>query len=66
MQFSRISAAQFLKMEAGARYKRVKNDQHAIDIAEAAIAMMKQGVMFSGFENDMRIFVSFRDSDLRF
>jgi len=58
MQFSRISAAQFLKMEAGARYERVKNDQHAIDIAEAAIAMMKKGVMFSGFENDMRIFVS--------
>ena len=57
MQFSRITAEQFLKMEAGVRYESVKNDQHALEVAEAAIDVMKKGVMFPGFENDMRIFV---------
>lgn len=58
VQFSKITAAQFLKMEAGARYASVKNDQHALEVAEASIDAMKRGVMFPGFENDMRIFVS--------
>ena len=58
VQFSMITATQFLKMEAGARYESVKNDQHALEVAEAAIEMMKKGVMFPGFDNDMRIFVS--------
>ena len=56
-QFSKITASQFLEMEAGDRYESVKHDPHALELAEASIDMMKRGVMFPGFENDMRIFV---------
>lgn len=57
-QFSKITAAQFLKLEAGARYESVKNDQRALEVAAGSIELMTRGVMFPGFENDMRIFVS--------
>ena len=57
VQFSKTTPAQFLKMEAGAKYASVKDDRHALEVAEDALEMMKKGVMFPGFENDMRIFV---------
>ncbi len=57
VRFSKMTALQFLKMEAGERYATVKNDPHAHEIAEASINMMKRGVMFPGFVNDMRVFV---------
>lgn len=57
-QFSKITAGQFLKMEAGARYESIKSDQHALKVAAGSIELMKKGVMFAGFENDMRIFVT--------
>lgn len=57
-QFSKITAAQFLKMEAGARYESIRSDQHALKVAAGSIELMKKGVMFPGFENDMRIFVT--------
>ncbi|MCA9264432.1 MAG: alpha/beta hydrolase [Planctomycetales bacterium] len=56
-QFSKLTTAQFLEMEAGTRYASVKDDRHALEVAEASLDMMKKGVKFPGFENDMRIFV---------
>lgn len=57
VQFSRMTPSQFLRMEAGERYPEVKNDRHALEVAEASIDLMKKGLGFPGFENDMRIFV---------
>ena len=57
-QFARMTAKQFLKMEAGRRFSSVADDPKAIQICEAAIAAMQTGSQFPGFENDMRVFLS--------
>ncbi len=56
--FSRINAKQFLKLEAGPRFSSVADDPKAIQICEASIVAMQTGTQSSGFENDMRIFVT--------
>lgn len=57
-RFSRITAKQMLKLEAGKRFECVADDLDAIALAQATVEAMRHGIQFPGFENDMRIFVA--------
>jgi pimeloyl-ACP methyl ester carboxylesterase len=57
-RFSRITAKQMLKLEAGKRFDCVADNSDALAIAQATVEAMRHGIRFPGFENDMRIFVT--------
>jgi pimeloyl-ACP methyl ester carboxylesterase len=58
MQFPRMTAEQFLKMEAGDRYASVSNDLAAQEVCQKALTAMSYGITQPGFENDFVVFTN--------
>jgi pimeloyl-ACP methyl ester carboxylesterase len=56
IQLPRMSAKQFLKMEAGDRYSDVADDPASNALCALTLAEMAQGTKHGGFENDFIIF----------
>lgn len=58
IQLPRMTAAQFLKMEAGSRYDSVRNDPLALELSRESLKAMASGPSHPGFENDMLVFLN--------
>ena len=56
VQLRRMTAAQFLKAEAGGRYPDVAGEPASQALCETALAAMREGVKCAGFENDFAVF----------
>jgi pimeloyl-ACP methyl ester carboxylesterase len=55
-QLRRMTAAQFLKMEAGERYVDVANDPALQTLSKATLTAMHHAVHSPGFDNDFAVF----------
>ena len=58
IQFPRMSADQFLKLESGSRYDGVHNDPVAQDLCRDSLTAMTHGLIHPGFENDFMVFTN--------
>lgn len=55
-QLGRMTAAQFLKMEAGERYADVADDAALLALCAATLSAMRCGADCAGFDNDFAVF----------
>jgi pimeloyl-ACP methyl ester carboxylesterase len=58
MMLRRLSADQFLRAEAGARYPEVAADPASLALCEQTLAAMRPGTRYPGFENDFVVFTA--------
>src|SRR5690606_14124524 len=57
-KLGRMTVAQFLKMEAGERYREAAADPACMALCETTLAAMAQGTRCAGFANDFAVFIN--------